>query len=104
MNQEEYQPGDGSCRPGVAPEDHRVITHISNFREVKRVKDVVRIFARIRRALPATLLMIGDGPERTDAEREARALEVADDVRFLGRLDSVACLLQASDLPAAIHH
>ena len=68
----------------VAPEGHKVITHVSNFREVKRVKDVVRVFARIRRAMPATLVMIGDGPERVDAENEARDLGVADDVRFLG--------------------
>jgi N-acetyl-alpha-D-glucosaminyl L-malate synthase BshA len=80
------------------PEGHKLITHISNFREVKRVKDVIRVFSRIRRAMPATLLMIGDGPERDDAEREARDLEVAGDVRFLGRLDSVAGLLQQSDL------
>jgi len=58
----------------------------------------VRVFARIRRAMPATLIMVGDGPERVDAENEARELGVAADVRFLGRLDSVASLLQASDL------
>jgi N-acetyl-alpha-D-glucosaminyl L-malate synthase BshA len=75
-----------------------VITHVSNFREVKRVKDVVRVFARIRRAMPATLIMIGDGPDRVDAENESRDLGVEKDVRFLGRLDSVATLLQGSDL------
>jgi N-acetyl-alpha-D-glucosaminyl L-malate synthase BshA len=62
------------------------------------VKDVVRVFARIRRAMPATLIMVGDGPERVDAENEARELGVTPDVRFLGRLDSVASLLQATDL------
>ena len=82
----------------LAPEGTKVITHVSNFREVKRVKDVVRVFARIRRAMPATLVMVGDGPDRVDAENEARELGVAEDVRFLGRLDSVASLLQASDL------
>lgn len=95
---QEYRPGDPACRGTVAPEDHKVITHVSNFREVKRVKDVVRVFARVRRAMPATLIMIGDGPERVDAENEARDLAVGADVRFLGRLDSVASLLQASDL------
>jgi N-acetyl-alpha-D-glucosaminyl L-malate synthase BshA len=98
VNLKEYRPGEPGCRGTVAPEDHKVITHISNFREVKRVKDVVRVFARIRRAMPATLVMIGDGPERMEAENEARDLAVTDDVRFLGRLDSVASLLQASDL------
>jgi N-acetyl-alpha-D-glucosaminyl L-malate synthase BshA len=86
------------CRKSLAPPGDKLITHVSNFREVKRVKDVVRVFARIRRAMSATLLMIGDGPEREDAEKEARDLEVANDVRFLGRIDRVANLLQASDL------
>jgi N-acetyl-alpha-D-glucosaminyl L-malate synthase BshA len=98
VNLQEYRPGEDGCRGTVAPESHKVITHVSNFREVKRVKDVVRVFARVRRAMPATLVMIGDGPERVDAENEARDLAVTDDVRFLGRLDSVASLLQASDL------
>jgi len=98
VNLEEYHPGPDGNRGGLAPAGHKIITHISNFREVKRVKDVVRVFARIRRAMPATLLMIGDGPERVDAENEARELQVSSDVRFLGRLDSVASLLQESDL------
>ncbi len=95
----EYRPReDGEPCSGLAPAGHRVLIHISNFREVKRVQDVVRIFARVRRAMPATLLMVGDGPDREPAEQEARRLEVAEDVRFLGRLDSVTTLLQASDL------
>jgi N-acetyl-alpha-D-glucosaminyl L-malate synthase BshA len=98
VNLQEYRPGDGSGRGRLAPPEHKLVTHVSNFREVKRVKDVIRVFARIQRAMPATLIMIGDGPERMDAENEARDLGVAGDVRFLGRLDSVASLLQASDL------
>jgi len=95
---DEYKPRESEEGDGLRPPGHKLITHISNFREVKRVKDVIRVFARIRKAMPATLLMIGDGPERDDAERESRELEVATDVRFLGRLDSVAGLLQQSDL------
>jgi N-acetyl-alpha-D-glucosaminyl L-malate synthase BshA len=98
VNPDEYRPGAADCPGGLAPEGHAVLAHVSNFREVKRVLDVVRIFARVRRALPATLLMIGDGPDRADAEQEAVRLGVAADVRFLGRLDSIAGLLQASDL------
>jgi N-acetyl-alpha-D-glucosaminyl L-malate synthase BshA len=98
VNLEEYAPAAEPRRESIAPEGHRLITHVSNFREVKRVRDVVRVFARIRRAMPATLLMVGDGPDRTEAEREADELEVTGDVRFLGRLDSVARLLQATDL------
>jgi len=98
VNLGEYHPAERGAVSHLAPEGTRVITHVSNFREVKRVKDVVRVFARIRRAMPATLVMVGDGPERVDAENEARELGVSQDVRFLGRLDSVASLLQASDL------
>jgi N-acetyl-alpha-D-glucosaminyl L-malate synthase BshA len=98
VNLEEYHPGTDGNRGGLAPAGHKIITHISNFREVKRVKDVVRVFARIRRAMPATLVMIGDGPDRVEAEHEAQELQVSSDVRFLGRLDSVASLLQESDL------
>lgn len=98
VNLHEYRPAAEPTCSGLAPPTHKLITHISNFREVKRVRDVVRVFARIRRAMPATLVMIGDGPDRNDAEKEARDLGVADDVRFLGRLDTVASLLQASDL------
>jgi N-acetyl-alpha-D-glucosaminyl L-malate synthase BshA len=56
------------------------------------------VFARIRRAMPATLVMVGDGPERPEAESEAKELGVAEDVKFLGRLDSVAMLLQGCEL------
>jgi N-acetyl-alpha-D-glucosaminyl L-malate synthase BshA len=98
VNLNEYQPGEPTARLGLAPDGHKLITHVSNFREVKRVKDVIRVFARVNRAMPATLVMIGDGPERVDAENEARELGVSQDVKFLGRLDSVASLLQASDL------
>jgi len=98
VNLSEYHPAVNANREGLAPEGHKIISHTSNFREVKRVKDVVRIFARIRRAMPSTLLMIGDGPERGEAEREAQTLEVAGDVRFLGRLDRVVELMQATDL------
>jgi N-acetyl-alpha-D-glucosaminyl L-malate synthase BshA len=72
--------------------------HISNFRPVKRVRDVVRVFAKVRAQRPCTLVMVGDGPERSGAEEEARELGVAADVRFLGRIDDVAPLLAAADL------
>ena len=98
VNLQEYRPSVPGCKAQLAPAGHKVVTHVSNFREVKRVKDVVRVFARIQRAMPATLVMIGDGPERVDAENEARELGVTPYVQFLGRLDSVASLLQASDL------
>lgn len=76
----------------------KVVMHISNFRPVKRVRDVVRTFARITQQIPAVLIMIGDGPERVDAEAEARALGVADQVLFLGKIDAIAPLLAGADL------
>jgi N-acetyl-alpha-D-glucosaminyl L-malate synthase BshA len=98
VNLEEYRPSANGDRPVLAPAGHKVLTHISNFREVKRVKDVVRIFARVRKTMPATLLMVGDGPDRDEAQREAATLGVAEDVRFLGRLDSVADILRGTDI------
>ncbi len=76
----------------------KVLMHISNFRAVKRVRDVVRVFAEVQRAVPCMLVMVGDGPERVEAEAEARALGVHADVHFLGKIDSVAPLLAGADL------
>ena len=76
----------------------RVLMHVSNFRGVKRVRDVVRIFARITRELPSVLVMVGDGPDRVDALEEAVALGVEHDVHFLGKIDAVAPLLAVADL------
>lgn len=76
----------------------RVLMHVSNFRQVKRVVDVVRIYARVAREVPSVLVMVGDGPDRTAAEQEAAALGVADGVFFLGKLESVAPLLAAADV------
>jgi N-acetyl-alpha-D-glucosaminyl L-malate synthase BshA len=78
--------------------DTRVLMHISNFRAVKRVADVVRVFARVQREVPSVLVMVGDGPDRVVAEAEARTLGVADHVFFLGKIDAVAPLLAGADL------
>jgi len=76
----------------------KILIHISNFRAVKRVRDVIRIFAKVRSQLPSILVMVGDGPDRLDAEEEAQTLGVEADVRFLGRIDAVAPLLAGADL------
>lgn len=76
----------------------KILIHVSNFRAVKRVRDVVRIFARVREEVPSVLVMVGDGPDRGDAEEEAEQLGVGSDVRFLGRIEEVAPLLASSDL------
>src|SRR2546428_11278668 len=95
----EYHPArDASCRRALAPPEHKILTHVSNFRPVKRVRDVVRIFAGVRKVLPATLVLVGDGPDRDAAEQETDRLRLGDDVRFLGKVDQVADLLRGSDL------
>jgi L-malate glycosyltransferase len=76
----------------------RVLMHVSNFRRVKRVKDVVRIFAHVTARLPSVLVMVGDGPDRVDAEAEARQLGIQDKVFFLGKIEAVAPLLAGADL------
>jgi N-acetyl-alpha-D-glucosaminyl L-malate synthase BshA len=76
----------------------RVLMHVSNFRPVKRITDIVQVFARVSKKIPSVLVMVGDGPDRGDAELEARALGVDDRVFFLGKIDTVAPLLAGADL------
>ena len=75
-----------------------ILMHVSNFRAVKRVRDVVRIYAEVNRELPCVLVMVGDGPDRPAAEEEARMLGIEHSVSFLGKLDQIAPLLAAADL------
>ena len=92
----EFHPREpGTCGHG-APE--KTLMHISNMRPVKRLQDVVRIFARVRERLPARLVLVGDGPERAVAEREVEALKVGKYVRFLGKVEDVAQVLRWADL------
>ena len=78
--------------------DRRVIVHVSNFRPVKRIESVIEIFARIAKAMPATLLMVGDGPEVPAARRLAQGLGVAKLVHWLGPQENVLPLLSIADL------
>jgi N-acetyl-alpha-D-glucosaminyl L-malate synthase BshA len=78
--------------------DTRVLMHVSNFRSVKRVKDVVRVFARVAEQMAAVLVMVGDGPDRVHAEAEARELGLHEKVFFLGKIEAVAPLLAGADL------
>ncbi|HEY2825548.1 MAG TPA: glycosyltransferase, partial [Gemmatimonadales bacterium] len=99
VNLAEYFPAtDVRCRPDLAPKDAKIVMHVSNFREVKRVPDIVRAFAKIRQEVKSVLILVGDGPEREDSEREAERLGVAKHVRFLGKLDAIADLLRAADV------
>ena len=85
-------------RPRFAQPNERLLVHLSNFRPVKRVLDVIEIFARVSAALPARLLLIGDGPDRSAAEFLAMRLGIADRVDFVGKQENVNELLALSDL------
>ncbi len=82
----------------VANDDEKILIHISNFRKVKRVEDVVRMFELVLKKIPAKLLMVGDGPERHKAEELTRSLEVYSHVKFIGKQEAVEDLLSISDL------
>lgn len=82
----------------VAPNGERILVHASNFRKVKRVDDVIRVFERVREKLPSKLLMIGDGPERQSAEELCRTLRIYNDIRFLGKQEQMSEILSIADL------
>lgn len=85
-------------KKAICPNDEALIVHTSNFRKVKRVDDVVRVFNNVRREIPAKLLLVGDGPERKNIESLCRELGTCDDIRFLGKLDQVEEVLSVADL------
>jgi N-acetyl-alpha-D-glucosaminyl L-malate synthase BshA len=82
----------------LAPNGERILAHVSNFRKVKRVDDVIRVFKKVQAQVPSKLLMIGDGPERQHAEEMCRSCEICDDVRFLGKQEQMDEILSISDL------
>lgn len=82
----------------LAPNNEKILAHVSNFRKVKRVEDVVHAFEKIRQEIPCKLLMIGDGPERQHMEQLCRELGTCDDIRFLGKQEQVEEILSISDL------
>ena len=85
-------------RAAIAPEGEKLLIHTSNFRTVKRVEDVLRIFVGVRAEIPAKLLLVGDGPDRNRMEKLARDLDVHRDLRFLGKLEAVEEVLSVGDL------
>jgi len=85
-------------KKAICPHGESLIVHTSNFRKVKRIGDVVQIFANIHAAIPAKLLMIGDGPERAKAESMCKELNIEADVRFLGKLEAIEEVLSVADL------
>ena len=87
-----------TCRRALAPSNHAILVHVSNFRPVKRVVDVVRTFEGVKRVVPATLVFVGDGPDRDAAQQEVDRLNLRRNVRFLGKVDNVADVLRGADL------
>ncbi|KPM49966.1 N-acetyl-alpha-D-glucosaminyl L-malate synthase BshA [Jiulongibacter sediminis] len=82
----------------ICPNDEKLIVHISNFRRVKRIGDVITAFGKIRESIPSKLLLIGDGPERVKMEKLCRDLGLCDDIRFIGKLDVIEEVLSVADL------
>lgn len=85
-------------KKAICPNGEMLIVHTSNFRKVKRIGDVIKVFNNIHKEIPAKLLMIGDGPERAGAEQQCRDLNISHDVRFLGKLEAVEEVLSVADL------
>jgi len=85
-------------KKAISPNNEHILVHTSNFRKVKRIEDVVKIFKQVNQALPCKLLLIGDGPERTNIEMLARELEVFDKITFLGKQEQIEEILSVCDL------
>jgi N-acetyl-alpha-D-glucosaminyl L-malate synthase BshA len=85
-------------RREYAAEDERIIIHMSNFRPVKRIMDIVEVFAKVQLAVPSKLILLGDGPERSRAEQKCRELGISEHVTFVGNLKQPLELLGIGDL------
>lgn len=99
IDKKKYSSSFGDCqRTLMAKDNEKIITHISNFREVKRIPDVIEIFYHIQRKIPARLLMVGEGPEKEKAEFQCEKLGIQDRVVFLGNSNEIDRILCFSDL------
>jgi L-malate glycosyltransferase len=85
-------------RAAISPNNEKLLVHTSNFRGVKRVEDVIQIFAKVREKMPSKLLLVGDGPDRPKMEKLCREMKICNDVRFLGKLEAVEEVLSIADL------
>ncbi len=85
-------------RLAISPNNEKLLVHTSNFRSVKRIQDVIKIFAKVLEKIPSKLLLIGDGPERPKMEKLCRQLNICNDTRFLGKLEAVEEVLSIADL------
>lgn len=85
-------------KKNFAPNNEKILIHISNFRALKRVQDVIKIYDEVRKKVDSKLILVGDGPDRSDCELLVRELEIADHVRFMGKQDALVELLSISDI------
>lgn len=99
IDTEEYRRKSESClKNRFSPNNERVIVHTSNFRAVKRVADVIKTFDIVRKKIPSTLVLVGDGPDRSNCELLARELGVHEHVIFMGKQMNLVEILSAADL------
>ncbi|CAM4292919.1 N-acetyl-alpha-D-glucosaminyl L-malate synthase BshA [Zobellia nedashkovskayae] len=99
IDKSNYSTSFTDCQRSLMAEDHeKIVTHISNFRKVKRIPDVIEIFNRIQKEIPAKLVMVGEGPEKENAERLCEELGISDRVIFLGNSNEIDRILCFSDL------
>jgi N-acetyl-alpha-D-glucosaminyl L-malate synthase BshA len=99
INLEEYKIKPPACtRKNYAPDGEKILIHVSNFRKVKRVEDVLRVFDKVRKQIPVKLILVGDGPERNNVEKLCRELDTCSDIRSLGKLTSPEQVLAIADL------
>ena len=85
-------------KKAICPGNEKLLVHTSNFRKVKRVEDVLKVFKNLRSKIPVKLLLVGDGPERMIIENMCREFNTCDDIRFLGKLDHIEEVLSVADL------
>lgn len=94
-----YKPKiDGAFREHIAPKHEKIIVHTSNFRPVKRVPDTIKIFEQVVKEIPSKLVLVGDGPDRSECERLCRELHLCDHVKFLGKQEGLVEILNAADV------
>ncbi|MDZ7934289.1 MAG: N-acetyl-alpha-D-glucosaminyl L-malate synthase BshA [Emticicia sp.] len=82
----------------ICPNDEKLLVHTSNFRKVKRIEDIIQVFAKLKTQISSKLLLVGDGPERGPMEQLSRDMNLGEDVRFVGKLDAIEEVLSVADL------
>jgi len=99
VDTELYKPKiDGVFRDHIAPKNEKIIVHTSNFRPVKRVTDTIRVFEQVVKEIPSKLVLVGDGPDRSECERLCRELHLCDHVKFLGKQEGLVEILNTADV------